>query len=172
MAVHLRDAGLPGAARLDASSNADVLWARASGSRHIKTLRNRALSWRPLKAWLEVTHGIKWPGSAEMVLQYLSERTEVKPIGKTIPCAILGTIGFFEQVGQVELSKRLSEDGLRLESIKFWTAELHADTAPVRQAPGGSVVLRIASLQRSLGLWVEVLRLCDPPFGVGNAACR
>ena len=135
LAGHLRDAGLPGAARLDASSSADVLWTRAFGSRRNKILRNRALTWRPLKAWLEITHGVKRPGSAEMVLQYLRERNEVKPIGKTVPSAILGTIGSLEQVGQVEMSKRLSEDALLTESIKSWVAELQAGAPPARQAP-------------------------------------
>ena len=116
LASVIREAGLPAAARIDTMSNPEAAWIRAFGSRRAKTLKNRVLAWRKLGSWLQVTYSVNWPSKAELVLQYLEERYETSPLGKTVPGGILSTLGLLELVGQVEPSERLSEDTLLIEA--------------------------------------------------------
>ena len=157
LAVVIREAGLPAAARIDSMSNPETSWIRAFGSRRAKTLKNRAMAWRKLGAWLRVTFAVCWPRSAEEVLQYLEERHELSPLGKTIPSGILSTLGLLELVGQVEPSARLSEDMLLVEGVRSWKAELEQDAAPVKQAPMYPIIVLLAC----------ELVVCDPSACLG-----
>ena len=144
LASIIREAGLPAAARIDTMSNPEAAWIRAFGSRRAKTLKNRVLAWRKLGAWLQVTYSMNWPSKAEFVLQYLEERHETSPLGKTVPGGILSTLGLLEVVGQVEPSERLSEDTLLVEGIRSWKVELEQEAAPVKQAPMFPIIVLLA----------------------------
>ena len=144
LASVIREAGLPAAARIDTMSNPEAAWIRAFGSRRAKTLKNRVLAWRKLGSWLQVTYSVNWPSKAELVLQYLEERHETSPLGKTVPGGILSTLGLLELVGQVEPSERLSEDTLLIEGIRSWKVELEQEAAPVKQAPMFPIIVLLA----------------------------
>ncbi|CAE7029843.1 unnamed protein product [Symbiodinium sp. CCMP2592] len=144
LAKVIREAGLPAASRIDAMSNPEAAWVRAFGSRRAKTLKNRAVVWRKLVEWLQATYSVCWPQSAEVVLQYLEERHEISPLGKTVPGGILSSLGLLEQVGQVDVTDRLSEDTLLIEGVRSWKVELEQDSAPVKQAPMFPVIVLLA----------------------------
>ena len=144
LASIIREAGLPAAARIDTMSNPEAAWVRAFGSRRAKPLKNRVLAWKKVGAWLQVTYAVSWPAKAEFVLQYLEERHETSPLGKTVPSGILSTLGLLELVGQVEPSERLSEDTLLVEGIRSWKVELEQEAAPVKQAPMYPIIVLLA----------------------------
>ncbi|CAE7351322.1 unnamed protein product [Symbiodinium sp. CCMP2592] len=144
LATVIREAGLPAASRIDAMSNPEAAWVRAFGSRRAKTLKNRAVVWHKLAEWLQATYSVCWPQSAEVVLQYLEERHEISPLGKTVPGAVLSSLGLLEQVGQVDAPDRLSEDTLLIEGVRSWKVELEQESAPVKQAPMFPVIVLIA----------------------------
>ncbi|CAE7280515.1 unnamed protein product [Symbiodinium sp. CCMP2592] len=144
LAKVIREAGFPAASRIDAMSNPEAAWVRAFGSRRAKTLKNRAVVWHKLAEWLQATYSVCWPQSAEVVLQYLEERHEISPLGKTVPGGVLSSLGLLEQVGQVDVPSRLSEDTLLIEGVRSWKVELEKDSAPVKQAPMFPVIILLA----------------------------
>ena len=148
-ALHLADiiieAKLPAVATFRDLQNANAAWVRAFGSRRSKTLRNRARAWKKLRDWLIVTTGQAWPDGMSILLQYLEERNEVQPMGKTVPMAIHSSLSLLELVGQVPAENRLSEDQLWLESVKSWTAELSRDAPPRKQADLYTVAIAVSA---------------------------
>lgn len=75
-------------------------------------LKNRALVWMKVHAWMVTTFGRGWPLSAGELLCYLDERHEIQPMGKTVPRSIQGSLVLVENVGQVPIGRRISEDKL------------------------------------------------------------
>lgn len=148
-ALHLADliveAKLPATASFAELPNANASWVRAFGSRRSKTLRNRARAWRKLRDWLIVTTGEPWPNGVAILLQYLEERNEVQPMGKTVPMAIHSSLALLELVGQVPSESRISEDQLWLESVKSWTSELSRDAPPRKQADFYTVAIAVSA---------------------------
>ena len=148
-ALHLAEiiveAKLPAVAAFTGLPNANAAWVRAFGSRRSKTLRNRARAWKKLRDWLIITTGTPWPSGVAILLQYLEERNEVQPMGKTVPMSIHSTLALLELVGQVPSEARISEDQLWLESVKSWTAELSRDAPPRRQADLYTVAIAVSS---------------------------
>jgi hypothetical protein len=93
------EAKLPAVAAFTGLPNANAAWVRAFGSRRSKTLRNRARAWKKLRDWLIITTGTPWPSGVPILLQYLEERNEVQPMGKTVPMSIHSTLALLELVG-------------------------------------------------------------------------
>ena len=71
-------------------------WLRLFGNRRSKTLRNRAMSWKGFRAWLQVALGEVWPSDVGCILKYLEERHEVQPLRKTTPGALLSSLSLLE----------------------------------------------------------------------------
>ena len=134
LAEFITESKLPAVASFHGLANVNAAWVRAFGARRSKTLRNRAKAWKRVRDWFVVTTGKSWPESVSQLIQYLEERNEVQPMGKTVPMSIHTTLSLLELVGQVPTEHRLSGDRLWLETVKAWTAELSRDAPPKKQA--------------------------------------
>ena len=89
---YIKEAELPCAERMQAMGGQNSQWLRLFGNRRSKTLRNRAMSWKGFRAWLQVARGEVWPSDVGCFLKYLEERHEVQPLGKTTPGALLSSL--------------------------------------------------------------------------------
>ena len=98
LADYITEAKLPAVASFSGMANVNTAWIRAFGARRSKTLRNRAKSWKRVREWLVVTTGQPWPTHVAVLLQYLDERKEVQPMGKTVPTSIHSTLSLLELV--------------------------------------------------------------------------
>ena len=120
-----------------------------------ESLRNRAREWATLSEWLRASHGETWPGNVGRILRYLEERHEIKPIGKSVPKALLASVSLLETIGQVAPDARFSCDPILVETVRSWTADLEA--APgVRQAPLYTIAIMLSMellLAQLLKLW-------------------
>ena len=141
---YIKEAELPCAERMQAMGGQNSQWLRLFGNRRSKTLRNRAMSWKGFRAWLQVARGEVWPSDVGCFLKYLEERHEVQPLGKTTPGALLSSLSLLESVGQVPSASRLSHDSMLLESVRSWQAELEAGSLPPKQAPMYTVSIMLA----------------------------
>ncbi|CAE7412056.1 Pol, partial [Symbiodinium sp. CCMP2456] len=144
LVTYIKEANLPCAERMSAMGGHNNQWLRLFGNRRSKTLRNRAMSWRGFRSWLQVTQGKVWPSDVGSFLKYLEERHEVQPLGKTVPGSLLSSLSLLESVGQVPSSDRYSHDNMLIESARSWQAELEAGALPVKQAPMYTVAIMLA----------------------------
>ena len=133
LAEMINDAGLPAGRRIEALDNSVRVWVRAFGARRAKTLRNRYRAWAPVADWLQFTLGRVWPINASDLVQYLEERHDVQPMGKSVPRSILSSLTLLEQVGQVDPNSRLSEDDFLLNVVKSWESDLDVNPRKVAQ---------------------------------------
>ena len=145
LADYITEAKLPAVASFSGMANVNTAWIRAFGARRSKTLRNRAKSWKRVREWLVATTGQPWPTNVAVLLQYLDERNEVQPMGKTVPTSIHSTLSLLELVGQVPTELRLSSDRLWVESVKSWTSDLSRDAPPKKQAELYTVAIALSS---------------------------
>ena len=145
LADYITEAKLPAVASFSGMANVNTAWIRAFGARRSKTLRNRAKSWKRVREWLVVTTGQPWPTNVAVLLQYLDERNEVQPMGKTVPTSIHSTLSLLELVGQVPTELKLSSDRLWVESVKSWTSDLSRDAPPKKQAELYTVAIALSS---------------------------
>ena len=145
LADYITEAKLPAVASFSGMANVNTAWIRAFGARRSKTLRNRAKSWKRVREWLVATTGQPWPTNVAVLLQYLDERNEVQPMGKTVPTSIHSTLSLLELVGQVPTELRLSGDRLWVESVKSWTSDLSRDAPPKKQAELYTVAIALSS---------------------------
>ena len=145
LAEYITEAKLPAVASFSGMANVNTAWIRAFGARRSKTLRNRAKSWKRVREWRVATTGQPWPTNVADLLQYLDERNEVQPMGKTVPTSIHSTLSLLELVGQVPTELRLSSDRLWVESVKSWTSDLSRDAPPKKQAELYTVAIALSS---------------------------
>ena len=145
LADYITEAKLPAVASFSGMANVNTAWIRAFGARRSKTLRNRAKSWKRVREWLVATTGQPWPTNVAVLLQYLDERNEVQPMGKTVPTSIHSTLSLLELVGQVPTELKLSSDRLWVESVKSWTSDLSRDAPPKKQAELYTVAIALSS---------------------------
>ena len=145
LAGYIEEAGLPAVERVRAMGDPNAVWLRAFGARRGNTLKNRCRSWAPVREWMLATHGHAWPRDAGALLQYLEERHQGAPLGKTVPNSIMASIFLMEQVGQVPLESRLSKDSLLDGAIKSWSQQLEGESEPVKQAPLYTVAILLSA---------------------------
>ena len=145
LACYIEEANLPVCKSVRSLKNSNNAWVKAFGSRRANTLKLRAKTWAKVSAWMAATYGRCWPKSTGELLQYLDERHEIQPMGKTVPCSIHGAVLLLENVGQVPLGNRISEDPLWLESVKAWTADLEKDAPPKKIAPHLPIAVLLAA---------------------------
>ena len=145
LAGYIEEAGLPAVERVRAMGDPNAVWLRAFGARRGNTLKNRCRSWAPVREWMLATHGQAWPRDAGALLQYLEERHQGAPLGKTVPNSIMASVFLMEQVGQVPLESRLSKDSLLDGAIKSWSQQLEGESEPVKQAPLYTVAILLSA---------------------------
>ena len=136
LADYIVEAKLPAVDSFNGMTNANTAWSRAFGARRSKTLRNRAEAWKRVREWLVATTGQPWPTTVAVLLQYLEERNEVQPMGKTVPMSIHTTLSLLQLVGQVPMEMR---------SIKSWTSDLSRDATSKKQADLYTVAIALGS---------------------------
>ena len=140
----LKEIKAPCVGKIEALGGTTDQWVRLFGTRRGKTLRNRAQAWGRYSRWLQMTYGVAWPQNVKQVLDYLDERHELKPLGKSVPNDLLITLSFMETVSQFPPERRLSEDTILVEAVKAWTMDLEGDARPVRKAPPFTVAMLMA----------------------------
>ena len=145
LASFIQEAGLPAAERVGALADAESAWLRAFGRRRGKTLKNRARAWEPVREWVLRATRKPWPTDASLLLQYLDERHQGKPMGKTVPQNVLSSLCLLELVGQRLPADRLSSDPLLVESVKAWTMQLETVAEPVKQAEMVTVAMVLSA---------------------------
>ena len=141
---YIEEARLPVAERMEAINADSKAWMRLFGARRGKSLRNRAREWAAFREWLQATHGESWPSDVGRILRYLEERHEIKPIGKSVPKALLASIALLETIGQVSPDTRFSSDPILVETVRSWTADLEAATPRVKQAPLYTIAIMLS----------------------------
>ena len=141
---YIEEARLPVSERMEAINAHSKAWMRLFGGRRGKSLRNRAREWAAFREWLQATHGESWPGDVGRILRYLEERHEIKPIGKSVPKALLASIALLETIGQVAPDTRFSSDPILVETVRSWTADLEAATPGVKQAPLYTIAIMLS----------------------------
>ena len=127
------DADLPVVALIRTLDDPQQGWVHLFGTRRCNTLKNRYKSWRPFAVWLELHFGRKFPVQLKDIIDYIQHRAD-EGCGKTIPESFHTSLTLIEQLGRVPEGERLSDEQLWLAHIKAWTAELAADSLPVKPA--------------------------------------
>ena len=127
------DADLPVVALIRTLDDPQQGWVHLFGTRRCNTLKNRYKSWRPFAVWLELHFGRKFPVQLKDIIDYIQHRVD-EGCGKTIPESFHTSLTLIEQLGRVPEGERLSDEQLWLAHIKAWTAELAADSPPVKPA--------------------------------------
>ena len=127
------DADLPVVALIRTLDDPQQGWVHLFGTRRCNTLKNRYKSWRPFAVWLELHFGRKFPVQLKDIIDYIQHRAD-EGCGKTIPGSFHTSLTLIEQLGRVPEGERLSDEQLWLAHIKAWTAELAADSPPVKPA--------------------------------------
>ena len=127
------DADLPVVALIRTLDDPQQGWVHLFGTRRCNTLKNRYKSWRPFAVWLELHFGRKFPVQLKDIIDYIQHRAD-EGCGKTIPESFHTSLTLIEQLGRVPEGERLSDEQLWLAHIKAWTAELAADSPPVKPA--------------------------------------
>ena len=140
----IQEAGLPVSERMGAINADSKAWVRLFGGRRGKSLCNRAREWATFSEWLRASHGEAWPSNVGRILRYLEERHEIKPIGKSVPKALLASVSLLETVGQVAPDARFSGDPILVETVRSWTADLEAAAPAVRQAPLYTIAIMLS----------------------------
>ena len=141
---YIEESRLPVSERMEAINADSKAWIRLFGGRRGKSLRNRAREWAAFREWLQATHGESWPSDVGRILRYLEERHEIKPIGKSVPRALLASIALLETVGQVTPDNRFSCDPILVETVRSWTTDLEAASPGVRQAPLYTIAIMLS----------------------------
>eukprot|EP00439_Symbiodinium_sp_Y106_P049919 s4618_g6.t1 len=148
---YIKEAELPCAERMQAMGGQNSQWLRLFGNRRSKTLRNRAMSWKGFRAWLQVARGEVWPSDVGCFLKYLEERHEVQPLGKTTPGALLvwpSDVGCFlkylEERHEVQPLGKTTPGALLSSLSLLESAELEAGSLPPKQAPMYAVSIMLA----------------------------
>ena len=127
------DADLPVVALIRTLDDPQQGWVHLFGTRRCNTLKNRYKSWRPFAVWLELHFGRKFPVQLKDIIDYIQHRAD-EGCGKTIPESFHTSLTLIEQLGRVPEGEQLSDEQLWLAHIKAWTAELAADSPPVKPA--------------------------------------
>ena len=140
----IQEAGLPVSERMEAINADSKAWIRLFGGRRGKSLRNRAREWATFSEWLRASHGEAWPSNVGRILRYLEERHEIKPIGKSVPKALLASVSLLETIRQVAPDARFSGDPILVETVRSWTADLEAAAPAVRQAPLSTIAIMLS----------------------------
>ena len=127
------DADLPVVALIRTLDDPQQGWVHLFGTRRCNTLKNRYKSWRPFAVWLELHFGRKFPVQLKDIIDYIQHCVD-EGCGKTIPESFHTSLTLIGQLGRVPEGERLSDEQLWLAHIKAWTAELAADSPPVKPA--------------------------------------
>ena len=127
------DADLPVVALIRTLDDPQQGWVHLFGTRRCNTLKNRYKSWRPFAVWLELHFGRKFPVQLKDIIDYIQHRAD-EGCGKTIPESFHTSLTLIEQLGRGPEGERLSDEQLWLAHIKARTAELAADSPPVKPA--------------------------------------
>ncbi len=85
-AAWVQEARLPVCAEIEATTCPEESWKRFCGSRRAKTLRVRALAWKPVREWLVASCGHSFPRKISDLIDYLDELLQRdKPVPRTLP---------------------------------------------------------------------------------------
>ena len=127
-------AQLPLAQRLAGTDRESLLNTAIGRGLRSTTLRKRVRDARSLVRFLERSHGIAWPRTAEDLLDYILVRAE-EPCGKSVLNSLTAAVYFFEEGGGVPAADRLSTDPLIVNTVKGLQKDLAMNGKPLRPAP-------------------------------------
>ena len=141
---------------------------RCVGSLRSSTIRKRVRTWRRVRLYTLITHGVSWPAHAGQVVDYLDELAQ-EPCRATVPRSVLQSLAFIEAKGEVPLHVRLSEACMVKDTVEHLTASLSAATRPPKKAPAFLVVVLVsmeilvmdtsAPLYLRAFCWVKLLKV-------------
>ena len=124
----LQEAELPICTMVDATSDPLGMLKRSFGSRRMKTLRNRARSWRKVREWLISFKGKPFPTGVADMLDFLhflvQEGASISRVNDV--CASLSVL---EDAGQVPDESKISGCRLWKQAVKSRIAELEVGNA-------------------------------------------
>ena len=106
---HAQEAGLPICKLSQLFHNLDMAWGRVLGTRRVKTLRTRAMTWGNHLWWPSCSRGRCWPTSIHDVADYLDETTP-QGCGSSLPADLSRSLGLLAIVGRVAANDRLATD--------------------------------------------------------------
>ena len=145
---YITEADLPICKVAASTSDSSAVLRRSFGSRRLKTLRNRARSWKKVRDWLIQFKGTPFPTDVSDMLDFLLFMVqEESSRGRIVDvCASLAVL---EDAGQVPQEFRISSCRIWLQATKSRLAEIETSGTEVRRAPPLTVAM-IISLEISV----------------------
>lgn len=123
-----------------ASATAEPMFVlkRAFGNRRMKTLRNRARSWRKVRSWLLSFRSYAFPRDTSDMLDYMLFLMQEGAPASRIQ-AVSASLAVLEDCGQVPLDVKISANNLWKQALKSCMMELERNMTEVKRAPPLSV---------------------------------
>ena len=139
----LQEADLPICSMVDTTSDPLGMLKRSFGSRRMKTLRNRARSWRKVREWLISFKGKPFPSGVADMLDFLHFLVQE---GATISRVndVCASLSVLEDAGQVPDECKISGCRLWKQAVKSRIAELEVGNTHTNRAPPLSTAMIIA----------------------------
>ena len=140
---YIVEADLPICKVAASTSDGNAVMRRAFGSRRLKTLRNRARSWKKVRDWLIQFKGGPFPADVSDMLDYLLFMVQEESTrGRIVDvCASLSVL---EDAGQVPPEFRISTSRIWVQATKSRLAEIETGGTEVRRAPPLTVAMIIS----------------------------